>query len=267
MYNLNEIAPAVLKHPGAWPSLCERTDMPDHTPDSQNPKTCKDCRKEFPATPEFFYVLRKGDKSWLASYCKPCTRARTKAWQDSDPERMRAKNNRYYQENKEAHDAYGKEWSKKNPDKAKAIAERSKKKNADKIRKRQLELYYKRHDEILIERRKRRAEHPELYRKRGHDWYVTHKERVNAYTRNHRARRRLAPGQHSAADVRKQYEMQGGRCWWCQKNVGEKYHVDHLIPIARGGTNWPDNIVISCAHCNTSRGDKLPSEWKRSQEP
>lgn len=54
---------------------------------------------------------------------------------------------------------------------------------------------------------------------------------------------------------------QNGKCWWCGKDVGDTYHVDHLIPLARGGTNKPNNIVIACPFCNQSKHDKLPHEW------
>ncbi|MBU1182674.1 MAG: HNH endonuclease [Proteobacteria bacterium] len=37
--------------------------------------------------------------------------------------------------------------------------------------------------------------------------------------------------------------------------------TDHLIPINRGGDDSPDNVVLACKSCNSSRGDKGVFEW------
>ena len=33
-----------------------------------------------------------------------------------------------------------------------------------------------------------------------------------------------------------------------------------MIPVARGGTDEPDNLVAACKRCNFSRQDRLPEE-------
>lgn len=73
--------------------------------------------------------------------------------------------------------------------------------------------------------------------------------------------RRRAPDAYTTNDVLAQHERQHGKCHWCNVKVGDDYHVDHIIPVSRGGSNSKDNIVISCPHCNLSRNDKLPHEW------
>jgi len=86
-------------------------------------------------------------------------------------------------------------------------------------------------------------------------------ERVRVVQRNRYARQMGAEGHHTAQDIEILYKAQKGRCYWCDKRVGKDYHVDHVIPLSRGGTNWPSNLVIACAYCNCSRGNKLPHEW------
>lgn len=48
------------------------------------------------------------------------------------------------------------------------------------------------------------------------------------------------------------------RCQYC----GSRAHltIDHVIPRSRGGATTWDNIVTSCAPCNTRKGDRLPRE-------
>ena len=79
--------------------------------------------------------------------------------------------------------------------------------------------------------------------------------------RNFRARRRQAKGTHTAQDIQKQYANQKGRCYYCHTKISGVYHIDHVIPLSRGGTNWPDNLVIACPSCNRSKYNKLPHEW------
>ena len=49
------------------------------------------------------------------------------------------------------------------------------------------------------------------------------------------------------------------RCLYC----GDPYkHIDHFIPLSRGGKHVLDNLVPACAFCNSSKNNKVyPSEW------
>jgi len=78
-----------------------------------------------------------------------------------------------------------------------------------------------------------------------------------------RERERAAPGTHTTDDIQRQINRQKGRCYWCSCNLGSNYHIDHVIPLAKGGTNSPDNLVCACPTCNTSKGARMPyTEWQ-----
>lgn len=38
---------------------------------------------------------------------------------------------------------------------------------------------------------------------------------------------------------------------------------DHVVPVSRGGSNEPENLVTACRNCNRSKSDKTPEEWKQ----
>jgi hypothetical protein len=38
---------------------------------------------------------------------------------------------------------------------------------------------------------------------------------------------------------------------------GRAWHIDHVIPISKGGPDQPDNLVKSCVTCNTSKNTEL----------
>ena len=47
----------------------------------------------------------------------------------------------------------------------------------------------------------------------------------------------------------------GFRCAYCGRGEGEgvQLHIDHLVPVARGGKNELENLVTSCAPCNLGK--------------
>lgn len=60
-----------------------------------------------------------------------------------------------------------------------------------------------------------------------------------------------------------------GRIWWHSLNNGRPgawvafsgLELDHLQPEARGGTEYPSNIVLSCRACNSSRCSRSSKEF------
>jgi 5-methylcytosine-specific restriction endonuclease McrA len=78
-----------------------------------------------------------------------------------------------------------------------------------------------------------------------------------------RARELGAEGKFTKAEIEALFEHQRGRCAYCTKSIRKGYHVDHVIPLARGGSNWITNISLACARCNISKGVADPLEFAR----
>ncbi|MGQ0765042.1 MAG: HNH endonuclease [Gemmatimonadota bacterium] len=54
----------------------------------------------------------------------------------------------------------------------------------------------------------------------------------------------------------------GRRCVYCAQTLPpELATLDHVHPVARGGTHHPGNLVTACARCNRLKGDMLPYEF------
>lgn len=47
-------------------------------------------------------------------------------------------------------------------------------------------------------------------------------------------------------------------CGQCAPDV--RLTVDHVVPVALGGTDLPDNLVTACADCNSGKASTSPSE-------
>lgn len=60
--------------------------------------------------------------------------------------------------------------------------------------------------------------------------------------------------------LRRLYKQQRGHCWWCNADLAGVYHVDHRVPLAKGGTDAEDNLCLACPNCNQKKSDKMPYE-------
>jgi hypothetical protein len=56
-------------------------------------------------------------------------------------------------------------------------------------------------------------------------------------------------------------ERDGFVCAYCKETDGP-WCADHIVPLSRGGSNEPDNLVACCGPCNASKSDRLLSEWR-----
>ena len=57
---------------------------------------------------------------------------------------------------------------------------------------------------------------------------------------------------------------QGGKCVYCGVRVTLTFsHVDHVIPVAQGGTNDEWNLQLLCPKCNGRKGDRNDQEYRR----
>jgi 5-methylcytosine-specific restriction endonuclease McrA len=199
-------------------------------------KICTKCNKEYPATKEYFRGNLLG-KFGLSAECKTCLTSRWK----SIPQQQKQK----YNENK-------RNWINSNPDKKeerKKYRKEYDKKNPE-IVKKMKKSYYERHKEYIIKKVKE-------YRETHPGYSKIEKEKNAEKHSKRRARKILTGGNFTKYDVRERIDKQNGLCFYCKSTL-VNYHVDHYIPLAKGGDNSPSNIVVACPSCNLKKGDLMP---------
>src|SRR5689334_3163854 len=62
-----------------------------------------------------------------------------------------------------------------------------------------------------------------------------------------------------AAIVRQVESRAAGRCEYCrmhQSLQGATFHIEHVIPRARGGPSTLDNLAVACPGCNLHKSDR-----------
>lgn len=146
--------------------------------------------------------------------------------------------------------------------------------------------YTENRDAVLAIKAAKRLADPEKYTAQSLAWQRSNPEKMESYRerknalgreysklyhhshrKQHAAQQRVrnhlrrGDGSFTQDDVTTLYSIQEGRCFYCDKEVGKVYHVDHWMPVSKGGANTSGNIVIACPPCNLSKSSRLPWDF------
>jgi len=173
------------------------------------------------------FGIDKHRKSGMSPRCKPCNVEMSAAWAKKNKEKRRLISEKYRLANME---------------KCKDAVKKSQQKNQERILK-------------WVEENKEKTKE---YKKR---WQDKNKE----YGRSQKAKRRGAHGVYTTAQIKRLKELQQGRCACCSKELNNDFHRDHIIAVAKGGTNSISNIQLLCPRCNRSKGAKDPISFMQTR--
>lgn len=172
--------------------------------------------------------------------CRAANREYGAKYTVRERERVRALARQSHQRNKAQRNAQRRERYATDPEGKKASNRRSAAKFRERTRT-QGRAYY------LANREAIRAKH--------RAWAASPEGRLSLAARNcaRRARVQAAAGQAAAQQIADRIAFYGGRCWMCGDPATT---VDHVIPLFRGGTNWPANLRPACKACNSRKGHR-----------
>lgn len=199
-------------------------------------KTCATCGIEKP----------KGEFYQGEGRCKVCCRARAKAYRDAHPDKRAATWKAWYQaQPPEAHRERERRWRKANPDKVREAKKRDAERHRDRIR------------ETARRGRERNLEQVRAYH-REYLRNMTPEQRARKVEHTQRYRARMRGVEAERVDRLAIYERDGGICWLCEKPVPQDaFHLDHVIPVSKGGPHMAWNLRVTHRACNVSKNDRL----------
>lgn len=175
-------------------------------------------------------------------------------------DRDKAYKRKHYRDNQERY----KEWERQRylretPEGRKrryALAKIWRDNNPDKVREYARNLYKKKPEHFLAKSKAWHARNPERSKQLNRDWRKANPERISQLAAKRRAIDVGAEGMFTPEDVTRLTAIQKGRCACCKKK--RKLTVDHIIPLSKGGTNWPSNLQMLCKSCNSRKHDVDP---------
>lgn len=89
------------------------------------------------------------------------------------------------------------------------------------------------------------------------EWHKTEAGQLAAKARRiaRRAREKFAGGKVTAKQLKQLRIDQNNKCAYCGCEL-DKYHIDHVVPISKGGTSDISNLALACPSCNLRKGAK-----------
>jgi 5-methylcytosine-specific restriction endonuclease McrA len=156
----------------------------------------------------------------------------------------------YRERTKEKAAAGQKTWARANPEKCAAKAAR---------------WFQKFKDRERLKKKAYRDTHSELYKECSRRWREANQDKKRVCDQRNKALRKGAEGYFTADDVEKIRHAQKDKCACCKTKLNGGGQLDHIIPVARGGSNWPRNLQWLCDTCNRSKWHKVPEEFMRER--
>lgn len=77
--------------------------------------------------------------------------------------------------------------------------------------------------------------------------------------------KRRGIGRLPRGTIRRIGTAQKWKCAVCRTGIRDKYHIDHIQPLARGGLHEPNNIQLLCPPCNLTKNAKDPIAFMQSR--
>ena len=193
--------------------------------------------------------------------CKECKKRYNAIWQAEHLELARSK----YKANAKTRAVTIKKWQSANAERVKANGAAYREANREKCRIASAKSAAKRTVEKAAYRKAWFAANKERSYLSNRAWADANKDLKRVYGQNRRAK--IFAGGLLSKGIRQQlFASQNGLCACCGIPLGAGYHLDHIMPLALGGTNTDDNVQLLRATCNQHKSDLHPDEYARRKK-
>lgn len=252
----------------------------------QGLKICSKCKRELPYES---FSKNSSSKDGYNSYCKECYKEyrtehkdelsrKEKEWRENNKEHKSEVGKKYYQKNKEKISARQKEYNAAHQEEISLNKKIYRENNKEQILLKEKE-YRDSHKEEIKEKQKMYYLLNRLNRlEYSMKYYNEHIEEIRKYRssesgkaidkRNKNKRRALINGNggtFSIQDVRDLLDFFDNKCAYTGEPLVPSYHLDHVVALSKGGTNYIWNLVPSNPFPNLSKNANDMESWYRQQ--
>ncbi len=162
-------------------------------------KTCKRCTKHLPLS---LFGINRATPDGLKYWCKPCSDDYFREWVAKNPEKVKARAQRSYQNNKAQHYARNRAYALANKERAKAYSAEW------------------------------RARNPEKRRQVCQEWATRNREYLNMQSANRRAAKMRATPAWTDSEFEQLVKAEAYNLAQLRSAAtGIKYSVDHIVPL------------------------------------
>jgi len=190
----------------------------------------------------FYHDKNRAYRDYVSPWCRECTKARA-------------------MERREERNAYQKAWREKNTERRQEYQMEYREANKGALAASWKRYYEENREQLLAQGKEHRKRNEQVYRQYQRDRYTRDREAVLAHSRNRRALIRGLGGAHTPDDVWQMVEDQRHLCAYCETPLCGGFHVDHMVPLSRGGGNDWTNLAVTCESCNCRKHIKTTEEF------
>lgn len=110
------------------------------------------------------------------------------------------------------------------------------------------------------------AKNSDVVKLRNYEYRKNNPEQYKEYAREYKSLKRANGTRLPRGTVKEMLEAQKGLCIACHANLLESgYHVDHVIPVSKGGKHCAENVQLLCPTCNRQKSAKNMADFMRSK--
>lgn len=228
--------------------------------------TCIDCEKLY------HLQYRKNNKEKIKETKKEIgkkyyikNKEKIKLYAIKNKEKIKETKKNYFIKNKEYFNLKHKEYSLLNKDTLFIKRKEYYLKNKELIKKKNNKYYVENKKNIAIKKQTYNNNNKDKSLERARLYRKTQKGQ-ESYKNNKHKRRSLSKSGDVTIEQLLELRQNAKICYWCETNLKNvKVHIDHYIPLSKGGLHTISNLVISCSKCNLSKGSKSPLEFANSK--
>lgn len=193
-------------------------------------KRCYACNRTLLKEEHFYKSSARSDN--YATECKECAKKQKEKRHKADPEKYKERNKKYMAE-----------YYKNNKEKAKINGRMYREDNKLACRERNSKYYIQNKVSIC---------------KQSSKYKKNNKTKVREQTQRRRSLKKNAICENfTTQDI---VSLYGDVCFYYKTQPFE--HMDHFVPLSRGGSHTLSNIRPACAECNLRKGARMPEEFE-----
>jgi HNH endonuclease len=240
-------------------------------------KTCTTCCE---AKSLLDFNIKRSSPDGRATRCRTCTKnaqaayrannleklkERQAAYRKANPNKLKERKAADYQRRAEEVKKKSAIWYSANKERVSIYSKKRYSEKAEAIKQAVKEYRLANPEKIRLDQAKHRLKNTDKAKAYQAAWRANNSAISKLHGQNRRARKKLAHGKLSSGLAAKLFALQRGKCACCELPLGNGYHMDHIMPLALGGTNTDDNIQLLRATCNLQKNAKHPVDFMQQR--
>ena len=224
----------------------------------ESTKICTCCKTEKNLT-EFY--KRKSIKDGHSTICKKCKSEKDKKYREENKTKIYQSKKEYREKNIDTIRVKKKEYRNNNKEKISKRDKEYRDRNIEEIKKNKKIYYEANKEHVLLKNKEYQKKNRLRINKYLLEYFKTEIGSASKLNTRHKRRAIIKDGDATTQQLKELYSTVKN-CYWCNTKLNKKNtHLDHFIPLSKGGLHTIDNLVLSCSCCNLKKSNKDPYQF------